>query len=470
MIDSQDFFSKAQADYVVLKEKIKHHFQETYLVEGLIEQQEAAMLPLMKKELRKMQWQRFRGENPLMEVKKVVQFFYYRERGEKVSFKDMNNYVKEFLNRQNADIFVHSPFEGKPLHEALVELLNIRLKLPPNGPDEIFKIWLPEQFQQALDIIPEPILEEGGFGKVCRVLGGVFLYALTGLDKAGSDGEVKTRMELAVKGGYYYGMFYPLVDDLMDHPEILTHAEKKLLIKLLDHWIVGDFSLKNELNLKPYIQLLEDIFKDFHRIFTLEDNPVLFHSALMLYFAQNEDGKKKFDAHYTMEEIYIPVIIKAAYTRILAASISGIEISGHLLEHMHKIGLNLQLMDDFRDWYTDYQHRQFTPFTYYLLGPSMQEINPFALYLTTLRVHFARYHDDPYLVNMLMRRLSISIQRFNEGNTDEKLDHDIWKIINTNKRIGKIVKKIHHLKFKVFDPDIEFTRPVDHIVNRGKNT
>lgn len=465
---SSEFYSRAKKEYDILKQEVRNQFTEIYLPENVVYRNESELLPFLKHELNRIKLQRWFRKDPQKEIKKVIQFFYYRERGEKVLYRNMNPYVREFLNRTNAQIFKDPPFNGKPLHDALVELLNYRLKLPTGSPELVFKKWLPDQFEIALNAIPEPILEEGGFGKVCRVIGGVFLYALTGLDHIKTSDDATSRMEKAIRGGYYFGMFYPLIDDILDHPEVLSEQEKKELIELLEHWIVGDFSPHNTLSTHTSMKLLEKIFCEFHELFPLQENETLYRSALMLFFAQIDDGNKSFDQQYSPEEIYVPIIIKAAYTRILAASISGIEISDHLLNHMKKIGLNLQLMDDFRDCFSDCKNRQFTPFTYYLLGKAKQQINPFAMYLASLRIHFKRFNNDSFQVNLLMRRLIISIQKLDEGQTDKYLSDNIWSVISQNKNTGNIVKKIHQLNYKVFDPDTEFTRPVDYVVNRGR--
>ena len=465
---SSDFYSRAEKEYDTLKQKLSNHFRETYLPENIVYRNETDLLPFLKRELNRIKLQHWFRKDPQKEIKKVIQFFYYRERGEKVLYHNMNPYIREFLNKQNASIFRDPPFNGKPLHEALVDLLGHRLKLPTGSPEEIFKFWLPDQFEMALNKIPEPILEEGGFGKVCRVIGGVFLYALTGLDHINTTKEATSRMNQAIRGGYYFGMFYPLVDDILDHPEILNEQEKEKLIELLEYWIVGDFSVENTLLIHPSMLYLEQIFKDFHKLFPLESNQTLYRSALMLFFAQVDDGKKSFENIYTPEEIYVPIIIKAAYTRILAASISGIEITDHLLDHMKKIGLNLQLMDDFRDWFSDYNIQQFTPFTYYMKGKAKQQINPFSMYLASLRIHFSRFNNDHFQVNLLMRRLIISIQKLDQDNSDHDVSAKIWSVISQNPTIGNIIKKIHQLNYKVFDPDTEFTKPVDHVINRGR--
>lgn len=463
-----EFLKLSIEKYETLKLEIWEHFQKTYLPVDRVYEFESEMLPFLKKEYNRARWYRWKGVDPLLEIRKLVQFFYYRERGEKISLKEMNPYVRDFLSRHNSRIFSNPPFNGKPVHDAIVELLNQRLLIPHAAPEDVFKNWLPNQFKRALDNLPEPILEDGGFGKVCRVIGGVFLYALTGLDGVGSYKLAKARMEQALKGGYYFGMFYPLIDDVFDHPEILSSKDKHQLVELLEHWIVGDFTIENVLKTNPTISLLEEILREFHLLFPLEKNETLYVSAMMLFLAQIEDGRKSFDETYSVSELYVPIIIKAAYTRILAASISGITVNEDLLKHMKMAGLNLQMMDDFRDWFSDYKTGQFTPFTYYMKGPHNQEINPFSLYLISLRIHFANFHDDPFFVNMLMKRLVISIQRLSDDNTNMDLEKKVWNIISHNSEVGEIVRKIHTMRYRVFDPDIEFTRPVDNVVNRGQ--
>lgn len=465
---SQIFFRETFTEYKVLKKKVWIYFQNNFLPASKIDQSEAEMIEFLQKELNRIKIQRMTGQNILLEIRKVIQLFYYQERGEKILFRDMNPYMKEFFNRNNREIFKKSPFEGKPALEALKELVCIRLKLPKSGPEEVFKTWLPEQFEKALDHIPEPILKEGGFGKVCRVMGGVFLYALSDLNGNSSSKYACDRMEKALKGGYYYGMFYPLIDDILDHSQVFTSQQKKDLVNLLNHWIVGDFTPPNGLATIPSMILLEDILKEFHKLFPLENNYPIYKAALMLHFSQIEDANKDFQMQYSNEELYVPVIIKASYTRILAALISGIELRNYLVDHLIESGLTFQLIDDFLDWSADYNHKLFTPFTYHLLGTSNKSINPFSLYLSSLRIYFEKFNNDPLLIKLMMKRFAISIQRFNEQGTLDEIEERFWNVINKNSHIGTIVKQIHLLDYKILDPDTDYAKPIDCVVNRGR--
>ena len=465
---SQIFFRETYNEYTLLKKRVWIYFQKNYHPISKIKQSESEMSELLQKELKRIKIHRLTGQNILLEIRKLIQLFYYQERGEKILFNDMNLYMKEFFNRNNREIFKKSPFEGKPVLEALKELVSIRLKLPKSGPEEVFKKWLPKQFEKALDHIPEPILKEGGFGKVCRVMGGVFLYTLSDLDESVSSEEVRNRMEKALKGGYYYGMFYPLIDDILDHSQVFKSHQKKDLIKLLNHWIVGDFTPPNGLSTIPSMILLEDILKKFHKLFPLESNYPIYKAALILHFSQIEDAHKDFQTKYSNEELYVPIIIKASYTRILAAAIGGVELKDSLTDHLIESGLVFQMIDDFQDWSIDYNHKLFTPFTYYLLSPSNQSINPFSLYLSSLRIYLTKFSDDSVLTKLIMRRLAISIQRFNDQGSSDELDESFWSVINQNQEIGEIVKRIHYFDYKILDPDADFTKSIDCVVNRGR--
>lgn len=426
------------------------------------------MAPFLKSEIRRIRINQLTGQNPLLEIKKIIQLFYLRERGEKTRMRDMNPYARDFLQKCNRDFFRSPPFDDKPVLETLTELLTTRLQLPEAGPEEVFRSWLPDHFAKALDVIPVPILEEGGFGKVCRVMGGVFLYALSDLNGISDQKIMNNRLEQAIKGGYYYGMFYPLIDDILDHSRVMSGKDKQELINILNHWITGDFTVSNPLSSNPSVLLLLDIMKAFHQLFPLEEHPSLYRASLMLHFSQIEDLQKSFAQNYKAEEIYVPVIIKAAYTRIIATEISGMKMTDSLRDQMIETGLTFQLMDDFRDWVDDYRHALFTPFTYYLKGPSNQEINPFSLYLAGMRVYFKRFKDDRLLVQLMMRRLAISIQRFCGSDVDQVLDKECWRVIGEESKTGQYVRRIHGLRYRIMDPDADFTGPIDKVVNRGR--
>lgn len=466
-IGQQIFFREAQTEYVALKKKVWSYFQDTFLPVSKIDQYESDMLIFLKKEQRRILLHRIIGQNPLLEIKNVLQLFYYRERGEKVSLRNMNPYLREYLNKDNIKIFKKPPFDGKPVLEALNDLLIHRIKLPESGPKEVIKSWLPKQFEKALKNIPEQILKEEGFGKVIRVMGGVFLYALSEIDENISDKEVHDKIETALKGGYYYGMFYPLIDDILDNSHVFSKQQKIDLMNLLNHWIIGDFSLTNVLNTNPSMKLLESILKEFHQLFPLEDNHQLYKAALILHFSQIEDANKNFQTQYSIEDLYVPVIIKASYSRVLGAAISGAKTDKQLHEHMIESGLIFQLIDDFRDWSIDSKNKLLTPFTYYIYGPTKQQINPFSLFLSAHKVYFKKFNNDPVFVKLMSRKLSVTIQRFNNKKTSANTKAKFWRVINKNVQIGKLVSQIHSSKYRILDPDTDFTKPIDEIINRG---
>jgi len=466
-VSQQIFFKEAQAEYIALKKKTWSYFHDTFLPISRIDQYENEMLSFLKKEKKRILLHRIIGQNPLLEIKHVLELFYFRERGEKVSLRDMNPYLREYLNRDNLKIFNKPQFNGKPILEELNDLLIHRIKLPKSGPDEVIKSWLPEQFEKDLKNIPKQILKEEGFGKVIRVMAGVFLFALSDLNENMSDKEVHDKIEIALKGGYFYGMFYPLIDGILDNSLVFSSQQKTELVNLLNHWIIGDFSLKNTLSSNPSMKLLEGILVKFHKLFPLQDNHQLYKAALMLHFSQIEDASKNFQTQYSIEDLYVPVIIKASYTRVVAAAVSGATIDEKMHGHMIESGLIYQMMDDFRDWSSDTKNKLFTPFTYYLNGPSNQLINPFSLFLSVNRVYFTKFNNDPLFVKLMTRKLSVTIQRFNDKNTPKETRVKFWKVINKNAQIGEIVSQIHASKYRILDPDTDFTKPIDEIVNRG---
>ena len=466
-ISQQDFFREAQIEYIALKKKVWTYFHDTFLPTSRIDQYENEMLRFLKKEKNRLLLHSFVGQNPLLELKHVLQIFYFRERGEKVSLREMNPYLREYLNKDNIKIFNKPQFNGKAVLEQLNDLLIHRIKLPKSGPEEVIRSWLPQQFEKALNNIPKQILKEEGFGKVIRVMGGVFLFALSELKNNMSDKEVHDKIEIALKGGYYYGMFYPLIDDLLDNSHVFSSRQKIELMDLLNHWIIGDYSLKNVLKSNSSMKLLEEIFKEFHKLFPLEDNPQLYKAALMLHFSQLEDANKNFQTQYSIQDLFVPIIIKASYTRVVGAAISGTRIDNKLHKHMIETGLMYQLSDDFRDWGNDTKNKLFTPFTYYQYGPSKQPINPVSLFLSIYRVYFLKFESDPLFVKLMAKKLSVTIQRFNDKNTPKETQADFWKIINKNKEIGKLIAHINKSKYRILDPDTDFTKPIDEIINRG---
>ena len=459
-------YTDALNEYAAIKRQTWDYFKSSFSSHEEVDELAACMVDRLTSELRRIRVHRVTGQNPMLEVRNIVKLFYTRERGEPTSLRLMNPYTRKFIRERNKRLFL-KPMGDKPVLDSLTDLVVNRLYLPEHSPVEVFRDWLPRQFARSLEAIPAPILLEGGFGKVCRIMGGVFLYALTDLAPGAGGDEIRQRIARALKGGYYFGMFYPLIDDIFDHAKVFSTGQKQELTGLLNHWIGGDFSIPNSLSSVTSMNLLETIMKEFHELLPAEENRDLYIAAYIQHFSQIDDVVKEVNRDYSREEFYVPLIIKAAYTRILAAAISGIRLDSRLITHMIETGLSFQLMDDFRDWQSDLKHNLFTPFTWYTLAPQKgEQFNPFTLYMAVMQRYLVKFQADSSLERQLMRRLSISIQRFWPGDSGGEHTDTVWRIIDHNPEIGRQVRKIHDMKYRIMDPDSDFTRPIDQVAGK----
>jgi len=115
-------------------------------------------------------------------------------------------------------------------------------------------------------------------------------------------------------------------------------------------------------------------------LYPFAKNKRLYEAMSVLATAQTLDAEKVLSNFYQPPEVFVPTILKAAYSRITTARLSKLGDT-YPEDHAMMIGLYNQLTDDFLDFQKDRQGGNITPFTYYLKDKSVP--NPFKVYLGT---------------------------------------------------------------------------------------
>jgi len=86
--------------------------------------------------------------------------------------------------------------------------------------------------------------------------------------------------------------------------------------------------------------------------------------------------------------------------------------------------------------------------------------------MAVMERYITKFESDRSLERQLMRRLSISIQRFWSGQNGTEHTDTVWRIMGENPETGRLVRRINGMKYRIMDPDGDFTRPIDQVAGK----
>src|SRR5690606_37320206 len=130
----------------------------------------------------------------------------------------------------------------------------------------------------------------------------------------------------------------------------------------------------------------EELGKAFHYITTKQSDKVknkFLQLAYIFFHSQEIDREKKLDStQYSNEDLYIPIIVKSASSRLIARALLDVEEDKGFWDRTFYYGIYNQLSDDLADLFADLESGAVTPYTYYWTYHKSRSdlINPFKMY------------------------------------------------------------------------------------------
>ncbi len=175
-----------------------------------------------------------------------------------------------------------------------------------------------------------------------------------------------------------------------------------------------DFAGPN-LNLIHYIHSeLWDAFEYIQTYQRPEATNTFFEQVYLFFHYQEADRTKDLsNAHYSNEELYLPIILKSSSSRLIARSV----ISASRDEGFESSTFYYGIYNQLADLFDDLKDGAVTPYTYFLKYHSIRHdlINPFELYWAVIAhlIHHV-YHSDPKTIEILLDRAINGLKRFKE--------------------------------------------------------
>jgi hypothetical protein len=270
--------------------------------------------------------------------------------------------------------------------------------------------WLYEHMVEVIHIVPEALLSKGVFGKICRSLLGVIGFKISHLPPELPQARLNEEIFESIQAGFHFGRTY-LFDEIMDLDDF-PREEKQRFLKAVVDLVSGGGIVESPTN--PCALLVLESLQAFEPLFGDTYVRSIHNAYLALALSQIEDGKKSFDAAYSEKEIYAPLMVKSAYTRILPAILGRLPITPEFLSHAYAIALPNQLVDDFRDLADDQASNTFTPYTYYVRARSTNPDlrHPLSIYLHAISLVVRKFGGQPDVRKLWLSRFVQALRVF----------------------------------------------------------
>ncbi|WP_202916261.1 polyprenyl synthetase family protein [Paenibacillus mesophilus] len=321
---------------------------------------------------------------------------------------------------------------------------------------ELAAIWVINKLKAVSSHLPKEMNAEQALRKLIKIMIGVVLHVIEEMDEEILPEERARRLDEAIRLGYSYGLTYPFIDDLLDSG-VLNDQEKAQYSRMIRAALltgsvpeIGEWT-GNNLDLVRYVHSeLRDGYEYIKSHRQPESRHTFFEQSYVFFHSQETDRAKDLsNAHYTNEELYVPIIIKSSSSRSIVRSVIGAPADEGFEHRTFYYGIYNQLADDFADMFDDERDGALTPYTYYLKYYSERPdlINPFELYWAVIS----------HLIHHVYR---------SDAKTREViLDRAINGLKRCKKRIGK--EKYNEIMEIFASGNPEFNRLIQHLVRKA---
>ena len=253
-------------------------------------------------------------------------------------------------------------------------------------------IWVLNKLKKVADNIPKGMDAEQARRKLIKIIAGVIMQVVEEMDETVSPEDRMKRLDRAIRLGYSYGLTYPFIDDLLD-AKILSEEEEKQYTNLIRTTLITgnvpelDWSGEN-IELISYIHSeLREAFQYIKNNQRQERSDHFYEQSYVFFQSQEVDRLKDLaNPYYTNEELYVPIILKSASSRLIIRSVLSADEDKDFDDRTFYYGIYNQLADDFADMFDDLAEGLVTPYTYYLTYRDKRPdlINPFEMYWTVI--------------------------------------------------------------------------------------
>ncbi len=313
-------------------------------------------------------------------------------------------------------------------------------------------IWLVRKLKRVSSNIPEGMDSEQAQRKLIKMIAGVLMHVMEEMDDEVPQEERTKRLDKAIRLGYSYGLTYPFIDDLLD-AKILTKEEENRYTEIiritLTTGVVPELGVWKGDNKELIRFVHKELRAAFEYIRSSQREEALssfFEQSFVFFQSQEVDRIKDLsNDHYTNEEIYLPVILKSASSRLIVRSVISAAEDEGFENRTFYYGIYNQLADDFADMDEDMKDGAVTPYTYFLKyhGKRPDLINPFELYWTVISylIHDV-FHSDKKTTEVILNRAINGLKRFKERVGIEKYNRVMELLATRDRKFDALIQQM----------------------------
>lgn len=402
-------------------------------------------------------------------LNRSISYLYMRDLGKTLSSQPTKDRIDEVVNNVKTHLLKKDTKDDSFSVSSMY-------KLAKKEKVEHTMIWVLEKLKQVTSQIPQGMSVEHAQRKILKILAGVLMHELEerrGIDL--SDQERKSRLEKAMKLGFYYGLTYPLIDDLLDAKILSIEEEKQyttLIRTTLETGIVPELGQWHGEN-KKLITFVHSELKEAFEYMRIQHDSItweLFLSQSYIFFHSQEVDREKVltNSAYSNEELYIPVILKSSASRQIVRSLMNAPEDEGYDNRTFYYGIYNQLADDLADMFDDKKDGAVTPYTYYLTYHTTRKdlINPFEMYWTVISylIHEV-YQSDSKTQEVILDRAINGLKRLKEKLGEQKYS-DLMRLLT--RRIPSFNQILQQMVEKADDVDFFDKLLRDHMISALK--
>lgn len=364
-------------------------------------------------------------------LERSVSYMYLRDLGQDLSDPRTRTKIQRLIAELKRQIVRHDEApNGAPAMEWLSPASLYRWA-QREGVEEAV-IWVMGRLQGVSAHLPPEMNAEEAERKLIKIIFGVVIHVMDEMDGQASSVERSRRLGEALKLGYYYGLTYPFIDDLLDSGALNADEQEqysRMIRKTIRTGIVpelGDWTGNHQEMVRFIHAELREAYEFIRGYQNRETQEVFFEQSYVFFESQDADRCKTLDdPHYSNEALYLPIILKSASSRLIVRSVISAPQDEGFDQRVFYYGLYNQLADDFADMADDRKTGAVTPYTYYLTYRHARPdlINPFELYWAVIShlIHHV-YRSEPQTREIILARAVNGLKRYQRRVGEERFN------------------------------------------------
>lgn len=379
-----------------------------------------------------------------------ISYIFLRDLGQSLRSPQTQNRIRQIVE----NVKNHLPLSRSTVGEGNMELFSMSglYRWAQREGVESTLLWVMNKLKTVSAHIPNGMDADEAKRKLIKLIAGVVLHQIEEMDDDISPEERAYKLDEAIRLGYSYGLTYPFIDDLLDS-DVLSDEEKKQYAELIRTTLItgavpdlGAWTGSNKELIQYIHSELCEAFTSIQTRLQREKKEDFFEQSYVFFHSQEVDRNKNLsNANYTNEELYIPIILKSASSRLIVRSVLSATTDDGFNNRTFYFGIYNQLADDFADLFEDWEAGAVTPYTYYMKYHQTRPdlINPFELYWTVIShlIHNV-YHSDAKTRDVILNRAINGLKRCKERLGDKKYNELMERIATGNPKFDRLIQKM----------------------------